>query len=110
MLLTVTPCIMLESCLKGKLAVSGIVAFALSYPQVLTRFVVDSTIAVYRNSVYTTRNIFDECGNVCNTLIPQFINAIDRSIIFINPFLVNFLRLVLARIFSADSVYFTASN
>ena len=70
------------------------VVFASSYSQVLTRFVVESTIAVYRNSVQKTRNIFVECGNVCNTLIPQFINAVDSSIIFINPFLVNFLHFI----------------
>ena len=91
-------------------AVSGIVAFASSYSQVLTRFVVGSTIAVYRNSVQKTRIIFVECGNVCNTLIPQFINAVDRSIIFINPFLVKFLHFVSAGTFSADSVCFNALN
>ena len=87
-----------------------IVAFASSYSQVLTHFVVDCTIAVYRNSVHKTRNSFVECGNICNTLILQFINAVDRSIIFMNPFLVNFLHFILARTFSADSVCFNASN
>ena len=48
---------MLESYLKESVAVSGQVAYASSYSKVLTRFIVDSTIAVYRNSVYKTRNI-----------------------------------------------------
>ena len=49
-------------------AVSDLAAFASSYSKVLTRFVADSTIGVYRNSVHKTRYIFAECGNVCNTL------------------------------------------
>ena len=107
MLLTVTPCIMLESCLKGKPCCKWYSCLCI---KVLTRFVVDSIIPVYRNSVHKTRNIFVECGNVCNTLIPQFINADDRSVIFINHFLVNSLYFVLARTYSADSVCFNVSN
>ena len=90
--------------------ISGTVAFATSYSEVLTCFIVDSTTAVYRNSEHKTRNICVECGNVCNTLIPQFINVVDRSVIYSNSFLVNFLHFVLARIFSAYSVCFSASN
>ena len=76
-----------------------------------TRFIVDSTIAVYRNSVYKTRNIFVQCGNVRNTLILQLINAADCSIILINPFYYyyyyyyySFPPFILARTLSAASV------
>ena len=101
---------MLESCLKGKRCYKGYSCLCIKLLPGFNTFVVDFTIAVYRNSVHKTRNIFVECGNVCNTLIPQFINAVDGSVIFINPFLVNFLHFVLARTLSDDCVCFNASN
>ena len=46
-----------------------------------------------------------EFGNVYNILIPQFINQLTTQSV-----LVNFVRLVLARTFSAGSICFNASN
>ena len=86
MLLTVNPCIMLESCLKGKHCCKWYSCFYIKLLPGFNMFRCRFYNSSYINSVPKTRNIFVECGNVCKTFIPQFINAVDRSIIFINPF------------------------
>ena len=85
MLLTVTPCIMLESCLKGKRCCKWNSCLCIKLLPGFNMFRCRFYNSSYRNSVLTTRNIFVECDNVCNSLIPQFINAVDGSIIYINP-------------------------